>query len=433
MANITMLTMPRVATKEHIGSKTHQFSSLDGLRGLAILLVLWCHTDSFLSSYVRTWPLEHVLGGAAYSGVILFFVLSGFLLFLPYARTIIVGGSWPAISQFYLRRALRILPSYYLLIPIFLFFLSSSPYGVGLRLLGPLQALLGLTLLYDLQSNAYNLVSTFDGPLWSLTIEWQFYFVLPLIALALAWLARRFCASTRQYDTWPWTLVAGLALLAVIGIAVRAFAASAHYVWGYPDPVTTSSLPWLGTLLTMFYGVNGKYLEVFAFGMLASVFYVAGVERDLLAKRVRAPLGWALCGVGLLGIAACIPWAQQADRLFGWGQWINNFPPASAWLWSVFGDDTFGLCYMCLLLGTLLVPAATHAFSWRPLRFFGKISYSLYLWHVIGLTLFFGVTRGAFDVASVALLLIVIVLWSTTLYALIERPFLRLQSRFRPG
>lgn len=408
------------------------FAGLDGLRGLAILLTVWCHTDYFLSFYVRTWPLEHVLGGAAASGVQLFFVLSGFLLFLPFARAILVGNKWPATSRFYLRRALRILPGYYLLIPIFLLYLSSSPHAVGLRLLGPLQALLGLTLLYDLQGQANNLITNFDISLWTLTLEWQFYLLLPWLALALGRLVSVFRRQhMSQRDGWPWGLFASLGSLMVLGVIERALGASAHYAWGYP--AVTESHPLLGLLLTALYGVRGKYVEAFAFGMLVGTIYIAGVEQGRLPHRLRASVGWSLCGVSVLGLAAYIAWEAQAGRLYGWEGWSNNFPPASAWAWSVFGDYPFSLFYACLLLGTLLVPSVTRVFSGAPLRFFGEISYSLYLWHVIGLTLFFSSSRGAFDVVSVALLLLFIVLWSTIAYVLVERPFLRLQRRFRSG
>ncbi|MGZ3600917.1 MAG: acyltransferase family protein, partial [Ktedonobacterales bacterium] len=316
------------STTQVVSQRPRAFACLDGLRGLAILLVVWCHTDFSLSGYVHTWPLEHVLGGAAATGVELFFVLSGFLLFLPFARAIMAGDNWPSVSRFYLRRALRILPGYYLLIPIFLLYLSSFSHGAALRLLSPMQALLGLTLLYDLQSDANNLITGFDGPLWTLTIEWQFYLLLPWLAYALAWLDSLFRRRMPQRNARLWGLFAGLGLLIALGVAARALGASAHYAWGYPDPSATQTHVWLGMLLSAFYGARGKYIEVFALGMLASTIYVAGVEHGGLPHRLRTPLGWSLCCLSLLGLAACIPWALQAGRLFGWEGWSNNFPPA---------------------------------------------------------------------------------------------------------
>lgn len=247
------------------------FASLDGLRGLAILLVVWCHTDAALSGYVRTWPLDHVLGGAAATGVELFFVLSGFLLFLPFARAIIAGDHWPSVGQFYVRRALRILPGYYILIPMFLLLAHLFPYGVALRHAGSLPVLLGLALMYDFQNDASNLVTGFDGPLWTLAIEWQFYLLLPWLAHALARLVspvRRRMPRRPGHHGWPWELFAGLGAVMVIGVVARSLGASAHYVWGYP--AATQTHPWLSMLLSAVYGARGKYIEVFALGMLAS-------------------------------------------------------------------------------------------------------------------------------------------------------------------
>src|SRR5690348_11900504 len=88
--------------------------ALDGLRGLAIALVLWYHLmdPRVLLGKAAPLPLYGLLG-SGFSGVFLFFVLSGFLLFLPYARALLSGESWPAAREFYRRRALRILPAYY--------------------------------------------------------------------------------------------------------------------------------------------------------------------------------------------------------------------------------------------------------------------------------------------------------------------------------
>lgn len=413
--------------REHV--KNQQFASLDGLRGLAIVLVLWCHTDAALNASRQTWSLEHVLAGAAWSGVVLFFVLSGFLLFLPYARAIIHGDFWPSTSRFYLRRALRILPSYYALLPLFLIFMSLFHNGNALGEVKPIQALLGVTLLYDLRIDTYNLVTQFDGPLWSLTLEWQFYLLLPWLALALAGLTRLLRKRASTYNSWPWGLLIGVGSLVVIGLAIRAFAASSHYAWGYPAGAPDQHM-WLNALLAVFYGVRGKYLEVFALGILASVVYVAGVEQRRLSPQLQVRLGKLLCSISLLGLVACIPWQIQAHRLYGWGGWSNNFPPQSAWLWGVAGDEVLGLCYACLLLGVLLAPKVRQAFSLLPLRFLGHISYSLYLWHVLWFALFLNYGRLQ-SPPGVVLLLIIVLLWSLMAYVLIERPFLRLQRRFR--
>ena len=94
---------------------------LDGVRAMACLLVLFFHVN-VISRDGHTWqvavrPLTSAVAGsialAGSSGVTLFFVLSGFLLFLPYAKSLLFESMWPSARLFYLRRALRIVPAYY--------------------------------------------------------------------------------------------------------------------------------------------------------------------------------------------------------------------------------------------------------------------------------------------------------------------------------
>src|SRR5689334_7769095 len=100
-------------------SSRHTIPSLDGLRALAILLVIWCHVDvqGFVSHMLGPGILRSV-AAFGFSGVFLFFILSGFLLFLPYARSLLGHAPWPSVKQFYQRRALRILPVYFVALSV---------------------------------------------------------------------------------------------------------------------------------------------------------------------------------------------------------------------------------------------------------------------------------------------------------------------------
>jgi peptidoglycan/LPS O-acetylase OafA/YrhL len=107
--------------------KKNTIRVLDGVCAFACLIVIWFHIDR-IPLDLHLWdppPSAHlVLNSFLYSGkygVTLFFVLSGFLLFLPFAKALLFGKTWPSIRQFYLRRVFRILPAYYL--PLILFVL----------------------------------------------------------------------------------------------------------------------------------------------------------------------------------------------------------------------------------------------------------------------------------------------------------------------
>ena len=83
--------------------------ALDGLRALAVLLVILFHAWTFVPGYIQ--PGQNAADYALFygkTGVQLFFVLSGFLLFLPYAQWIFGLRERPSTLMFYKRRALRV-------------------------------------------------------------------------------------------------------------------------------------------------------------------------------------------------------------------------------------------------------------------------------------------------------------------------------------
>src|SRR5215831_20297932 len=97
-----------------LSSGPHEIRALDGLRAVAALNVLVYHAIRAITHQVSVFGLD--LTFAWYytqTGVHLFFVLSGFLLFLPCARAMLLARPLPSARQFYRRRALRILPAYY--------------------------------------------------------------------------------------------------------------------------------------------------------------------------------------------------------------------------------------------------------------------------------------------------------------------------------
>src|SRR6266702_3017593 len=89
-------------------------ASLDGVRAIACLSVVAYHLTLVTTQDVHLWYPHNVsrwiatLAYAGDTGVTLFFVLSGFLLFMPYAKALLFDSSWPLARHFYLRRALRI-------------------------------------------------------------------------------------------------------------------------------------------------------------------------------------------------------------------------------------------------------------------------------------------------------------------------------------
>jgi peptidoglycan/LPS O-acetylase OafA/YrhL len=376
-----------------------EIRALDGLRAIAALSIVLFH--ALHQAKFQAAPVSHVLGNFFWylpSGVHLFFVLSGFLLFLPFARAMLLGRPLPGTVQFYQRRALRILPAYLVALAV-LAWLSTADYAVPLSGWAVLTHLL---MIHDMFP-AFN--REFEGPFWTLAVEVQFYLLLPVLAAALAWMMR----SSRS----PRRLISGILLLVVLALSVRAV-----------DIAITSSLPVntnggfarMFVLLTM--GMQGKYLEVFMMGMLAAVVYIISVEFDGLSRALRWRLAW---------VVACMSLAVYIVAMLNVRFCGPMFAPGQHWgVGELVYPLVVGVGYATLLLAILWSQRVIRwPFETRPMRFVGHISYSLYLWHnpaILATIPFFagipiiGRVIGAFLVAYVS-------------YQLIERPFLRRRRR----
>jgi peptidoglycan/LPS O-acetylase OafA/YrhL len=149
---------------------------LDGLRGLAILMVVWYHLWLVSGYTIPLLGFAQVLVQNGFLGVDLFFFLSGFCIALPYARARRDGTPVPHASDFARKRALKILPSYLLALGVFAIAFRD-------RFDGPLQEL-GHFAAHAAFVHVFSPVTfgSFSGPLWTLAVEVQFYVLFALIA-----------------------------------------------------------------------------------------------------------------------------------------------------------------------------------------------------------------------------------------------------------
>jgi len=149
----------------YLGKK--YFPNLDGLRFICIAMVLWHHCTPEAATH-------YVLSSRGFLGVDFFFVLSGFLITTLLLREENQFGKF-SIRYFYLRRALRILPVYFLVITCvgfyYIFFQNRTEY------------LDQWPYYYLFLSNFLKSDISLLAPTWSLSVEEQFYVVWPLILL----------------------------------------------------------------------------------------------------------------------------------------------------------------------------------------------------------------------------------------------------------
>jgi peptidoglycan/LPS O-acetylase OafA/YrhL len=173
--------MSAQATGESRQKPTH-IPGLDGLRVMAIFAVLLCHANMTFSGEFPASGIERTIAtifGAGWVGVDLFFVLSGFLITGILVRS---KGSEHYFRNFYMRRALRILPVYYLYCAIiYLCFWLPK----GHPEFGRIEFLSVLTYWYNVRAAFVGHYLPATGHLWSLSVEEHFYLVWPLLVLVL--------------------------------------------------------------------------------------------------------------------------------------------------------------------------------------------------------------------------------------------------------
>lgn len=167
-------------TQLHAAEPHHQ-PELDGIRGIALLAVMFSHAGPYIQSDTLTGKLLNYAMVPGWSGVELFFVLSGFLITGILLKTKAAGNYF---SSFYMRRFLRIFPIYYFVVTLGLLLAPHSSWWNSL--LPPLEKT-RIAYYFYLQNwpvfwNHANFmpVSVF-GHFWSLAVEEQFYIVWPLV------------------------------------------------------------------------------------------------------------------------------------------------------------------------------------------------------------------------------------------------------------
>lgn len=308
-------------------------AAVDGLRALAALSVLgyhaWLYTRDRVSAGVRG-SLADELAHELRLGLVLFFVLSGYLLYRPWVRSVLSGAAPPRAGAYLVRRAARIVPAYYAAVlgsVVLLWSLDAAP---GIRL--PPAEDLWLFAVFGQNFHVDTLLSL-NAPLWTLAVEWSFYLVLPV----LGWLALRLRGASREAQ----------AIVPAVFLA-----AGAAWNWSIAGeevpPTLTKVLPAMA--------------PYFAVGMLAALL----AHGRTLGRRA----AWALLAAGLVLVATDAWWAALAAREGSHDLTLHV-------LRDLVGAAGFGAILLAVTVGP-----APRALGARPLAAVGVWSYGVYLWHV---------------------------------------------------
>jgi peptidoglycan/LPS O-acetylase OafA/YrhL len=380
---------------EPVRSRARHIPALDGLRGTAILLVVMLHATE---AFGRVHPVQPVVGkvlNVGFTGVDLFFVLSGFLI----SGILLASKGSPSYFRvFYIRRTLRIFPLYYAYLALIFVVLPlvSAPIRNNYSELRAHQlwywTYLGNFL--NAMQGGWRMDGALTTHFWSLAVEEQFYLLWPTVVLFLSFKSlRNLCIAIIIATPF---LRLGLRVANVNPIAV--------------------------------YVLTICRADALALGALIAVTLRTDSGRALVRRYAMTALI-----VAAIALAAIGAWRH------GFGQFDIVIGTIGYSVWAAF--------YGALLSVAVTMPPRGEwiaaLLSARWLRFFGKYSYAMYVFHrpLSGLAedlWIFGRGGGALTSTLEGIGFVVTVLIASTVAALcswwlLERRFIALKDRIPYG
>lgn len=354
---------------------------LDHLRAFAIVFVLLFHYF-ILSGGQPEWLPEFAKFG--WTGVDLFFVLSGFLI----SSTLFAEMKQrQAISfkQFFLKRFFRIVPAFLFTIGLYFCF----PFFREKESLPPLWKFLSFTQNFGLNLKDYG---TFSHA-WSLCVEEHFYLILPLALIFLQY--------TKVISKSYWLLIA----LFLFGIAIRIYSYNQFYI-----PKIEDGNPWLYWYQYIYYPTYNRLDGLLVGVTIAGIYQFMPTSWNKIAKFGK------LFFVLSLALLTCAYFLCYDQTTF------------SA---SVFGFPLIALGYGCMVVAAISPSCFLYHWNSKVTIFIATLSYSIYLTHkgVIHMT---HQLLADYEIDNNVMLLICIgtcICFAFLLHLIIEKPFMKLRNR----
>jgi peptidoglycan/LPS O-acetylase OafA/YrhL len=341
--------------------------ALDGLRAFAVSAVILYH-------------LGYEWAGGGFLGVDTFFVLSGFLITSLLLRERANAGAIN-LGAFWARRARRLLPAVFLLLIVVAIWASvvMNPFELD-QLRGDAIASLFYVANWHFIATGQSYFALFlsQSPLqhlWSLAIEEQFYLIWPLVIVGVLKLA----SGSRR----------ALFVVTIAGIAISQVCMVLLY--DAKDPSRA------------YYGTEAR-AHTLLIGCLLALLFSGRLEVGARTKRV---LPW----VGLVAFATCLV-------VYSTGS------PSARFFYG--GDLAFAVLVAIVIAAAVQPTGALRRFlGLRPLRYIGRISYGLYLWHWPVIVFVNGNRSGYVGNRLNALRIVITVALTLASYYLIEQPVLK--------
>lgn len=361
-----------------------RYESLDGIRGLAAMLVLAGHTIDIVFS-AAGFP-HSIATTCTYTGMTLFFVLSGSVMYLGYGN--LSPFAWRSVLRFFGARFARLYPLYILTLPLY----------AGISVLHGKPIIVIASYLTLTQSWVNTMLYTYP-PAWSISTECFFYTVFFIVFLPIRswlvkfkWLPYILQPSDRIVKLWVCVVLIGL------GIHILIFSNMlqiANWFAVLKNPSNTDISSWI-----RYFSPCTRLLE-FILGIATGILIGSSDKRVL-------PL-YLITGVGILlsGTLFLISLLSQ---------------PFYAYIQSNF---LFAPILSAIIILSIRIPFIKNIFTSSLLVFSGKISYSLYLLQFVMMTTANALLTGTDSVTRVTKAGVIILFTYCIAYGsyqIIERP-----------
>lgn len=360
-------TEPAAVKTKSADEKTFSIPSLDGIRAFSFLLVFLSHAG-----------LGNLLPGGF--GVTIFFFLSGYLI-TTLLRLEYNLKETISLKQFYLRRAFRILPPFYVVLTV----------ATLLTLVGVIPGTLTLPAILSqvfYYNNFYAVFNTFAGQapgtgiFWSLAVEEHFYLLFPVAYLLL----RRYLPSVKKQT------------LILVGVCALVLAWRVVLVYGF------------GTSEERTEFTTDTRLDALLLGCILAIYANPILDKARLDRK-----WWAYClaPIGVVGLILSLVLRDQLYR-------------------ESFRYSLQGVCLFPIFIAAIRCPDLWpyKILNFRWIRFMGTLSYSLYLVHFIYLSAISLRTNLPLPVQGI-LGMTLSLATAVAIYYTVERPMARLKKRLQ--
>jgi len=351
-----------------LSDKSFQLNSLDGLRGFAVLIVFLSHTSS---NGFGLFPFID-FSGAGKSGVFLFFVLSSFLLTLPFLKKGDAAINKEFLLNYSFRRFFRVYPLYILY--LLLAFVTSVTLWKIFKLAQPVGIPFTLSFKEFLEHLA---LIQGKGVTWSILVEFRYYFILPVLALTYSVILKN-------------KIIPSILLTLVLII-------SSQMIWPESESLKNDSR-------------LGPYLPIFFIGSFLAVVFHKWNESSL--KNSKKML-YGLEFLGLVAIFILLFMIPSVSSIF-----IEEVPYDYYHKQFIIHGLLWSIVIFSCIAGT---GAVRTVFEISFLRYLGFISFSAYLLHVLAIIFVKQLNAGELPMQG-WLVFVITILISHVSWLTIEKP-----------